>query len=185
MTELGKKASDFSLPDFNGKTYSLSDFKSKPVLLAMFICNHCPYVKHVRHQLGELYNEYNEKGLAVVGINSNDATNYQDDSPANMKKMARENNWHFPYLIDETQEVAKKYRAACTPDFFLFDSARILRYRGQLDDSRPDNGRPVTGKDLRTAIDAVLSGKVVLSNQKPSIGCNIKWKKSNEPTYFG
>lgn len=185
MTELGKHAPDFLLPDFNGKTHSLNDFQGKPALLVMFICNHCPYVKHVRHELGKLYHDYNGKGLGIVGINSNDAENYPDDSSANMKKMARESNWLFPYLIDETQEIAKKYRAACTPDFFLYDGARILRYRGQLDDSRPESGKPVQGKDLRAAIDSVLSGKIVSSIQKPSVGCNIKWKKGNEPSYFG
>lgn len=184
MSELGTKAHDFSLPDFNGKTFSLGDFKEKPALLVMFICNHCPYVKHVRQELGKLYQDYKNKGLAVVGINSNDTENYPDDSPPKMKKMAEENNWQFPYLLDETQEIAKKYRAACTPDFFLYDKERKLRYRGQLDESRPDSGKPVTGKDLRTAIDAVLTDKLVANDQKPSMGCNIKWKAGNEPTYF-
>ena len=184
MSELGIKAYDFSLPDFNGKTFSLRDFKEKPALLVMFICNHCPYVKHVRQELGKLYQDYKNKGLAVVGINSNDTENYPDDSPPKMKKMAEENNWQFPYLLDETQEIAKKYRAACTPDFFLYDKERKLRYRGRLDESRPDSGKPVTGKDLRAAIDAVLTGKLVANDQKPSMGCNIKWKAGNEPKYF-
>ncbi len=184
MSELGTQAPDFSLPDFNGKTFSLADFKEKPALLIMFICNHCPYVKHIRQELGKFYQVYRSKELAVVGINSNDIKNYPDDSPAKMKTMAAENNWQFPYLLDEAQAIAKKYRAACTPDFFLYDSERKLRYRGQFDDSRPDSGKPLTGKDLRAAVDAVLTGKPVSKDQKPSMGCNIKWKAGNEPDYF-
>ncbi len=184
MSELGTQAPDFSLPDFNGKMFSLGDFKEKRALLVMFICNHCPYVKHIRQELGKFHQEYKNKGLAIAGINSNDVANYPDDSPAQMKKMAAGNDWQFPYLLDETQEIGKKYRAACTPDFFLYDKERKLRYRGQFDDSRPDSGKPVTGKDLRAAVDAVLTGRPVSKDQRPSMGCNIKWKVGSEPEYF-
>lgn len=183
MTELGTKAPDFKLPDLKGKLVSRDDFKAKRALLVMFICNHCPYVKHVRKELANLYRDYRDKDIGIVGINSNDVVKYPDDSPENMKKMAQENRWEFPYLFDETQRVAKSYRAACTPDFFLYDENRNLVYRGQLDDSRPDSGKPVTGKDLRAAIGAVLSGKPVPSEQRASMGCNIKWKPGNEPKY--
>ncbi|MBI4431004.1 MAG: thioredoxin family protein [Candidatus Omnitrophica bacterium] len=185
MTELGSPAPDFSLPDLDGKIVSLTDFTDRPALLVMFICNHCPYVKHVRKELGKLYGDYCDKGLAVVGINSNDIANYPEDCPENMKKMACENDWRFPYLLDDSQETAKRYRAACTPDFFLYGARQKLVYRGQLDESRPDNGKPITGKDLRAAIDAVLTGAPISKNQKPSMGCNIKWKAGNEPDYFG
>ena len=183
MLELATAAPDFRLPDTNGRTVSLSDFKDAPALLVMFICNHCPYVKHVRGELAKLGKDYQERGVAVVGINSNDAERYPDDGPDKMRDEARTAGYTFPYLYDETQAVARAYRAACTPDFFLFDKARRLVYRGQLDDSRPSTGRPVTGADLRAALDAVLAGRTVAADQKPSAGCNIKWKPGNEPSY--
>lgn len=151
----------------------------------MFICNHCPYVKHVRGELAKIGREYQAKDVAVIAINSNDATKYPADSPEKMKQESQEAGYTFPYLFDETQEIAKTYRAACTPDFFLFDGKQKLVYRGQLDDSRPGNNVPVTGKDLRAALEAVLSGQPVSPKQTPSMGCNIKWKPGNEPAYFG
>lgn len=186
MLELGTPAPEFTLKDFDGKVYSLKDFAEAPALLVMFICNHCPYVKHLQKELVKFCREYQQKGLAVVAINSNDYSAYPDDSPQKMKEVAMELGYTFPYLVDETQEVAKAYRAACTPDFFLFDKDRKLVYRGQFDDSRPkmENPPPVTGKDLREAVEAVLSGRPVSKNQKPSMGCNIKWKPGNEPYYF-
>jgi thiol-disulfide isomerase/thioredoxin len=153
-------------------------------LLVLFICNHCPYVKLIRDELARLGREYQTRGVALVAINSNDVANYPDDSPAKMAEEARLAGYTFPYLFDETQAVAKAYRASCTPDFYLFDRERRLVYRGQFDDSRPGNGVAVTGRDLRAALDALLSGKPVLSDQKPSLGCNIKWKPGNEPEYF-
>lgn len=183
MPALGMTAPDFSLPDTNGTIVSLRDFKNAPALLVMFICNHCPFVKHVRAELAKLGAEYQKRGAAIVAINSNDVTKYPDDSPAKMKEEVQSAGYTFPYLFDETQDVAKTYQAACTPDFFLFDKNRRLVYRGQLDDSRPSLNIPVTGKDLRAALDAALAGKPVASDQKPSIGCNIKWKPGNEPTY--
>ena len=164
---------------------SLTDLKNARALLVVFMCNHCPFVKHIRAGLAQLAREYQPRGLAVVGISSNDVANYPEDSPAKMAEEARAAGYVFPYLYDETQEVAKAYHAACTPDIYLFDKDQRLAYRGQFDDSRPGNGLPVTGKDLRAAIDAVLASKPVSANQKPSIGCNIKWKPGNEPTYFG
>jgi peroxiredoxin len=184
MLPLGTAAPDFRLPDTNGKTISLSDFKGKPLLVA-FICNHCPYVKHIRAGLAQLARDYQPRGAAIAGINANDTANYPDDSPAKMKEEVKSAGYHFPYLHDESQAAAKAYRAACTPDFYLFDKDHRLVYRGQFDDSRPGNTFPVDGKDLRAALDAVLSGKQVPPNQKPSIGCNIKWKPGNEPDYFG
>jgi peroxiredoxin len=184
MLPLGTTAPDFELPDTNGKTVSLAGFKDKPALLVLFICNHCPYVKHLRAGLAQLARDYLPRGAAIVGINSNDVANYSDDSPAKMKEEVKSAGYLFPYLYDETQAVAKAYRAACTPDIYLFDKARKLVYRGQFDDSRPGNGIPVTGKDLRAALDAVLAGKSVSSHQKASMGCNIKWKAGNEPDYF-
>jgi thiol-disulfide isomerase/thioredoxin len=148
------------------------------------MCNHCPYVKHIRDDLAKLARDYRQHGVAVVGINSNDVGNYPADSPARMMEEATAAGYVFPYLYDETQAVAKAYRAACTPDFYLFDKERRLVYRGQFDDSRPGNGVPVTGKDVRAALDAVLAGKPVSLTQRPSIGCNIKWKPGNEPDYF-
>jgi peroxiredoxin len=183
MLPLGTSAPDFRLPDTTGKTVSLADFKNASALLVMFICNHCPYVKHIRAGLAQLGRDYQARGVAVVAISANDAANYPEDAPAKMKEEARGAGYTFPYLHDATQAVAKAYRAACTPDFFLFDGARKLVYRGQFDDSRPGNGVPVTGKDLRAALDAVLAGKPAPKDQKPSIGCNIKWKPGNEPDY--
>ena len=183
MLPLGTTAPDFSLQDTNGNTVSLADLKDSPALLVIFMCNHCPYVKHIRAGLAQLAHDYQPKRVAIVGINSNDVANYPEDSPARMKDEVKSAGYIFPYLYDETQAVAKAYRAACTPDIFLFDKNRKLVYRGQLDDSRPGNGIPVTGKDLRAALDAVLAGKPVPPNQKASIGCNIKWKAGNEPDY--
>jgi peroxiredoxin len=184
MLPLGTTAPDFTLPDTNGKTVSLANFKDKPALLVMFICNHCPYVKHIRTGLAQLARDYLPRGVGIVGINSNDVANYPDDSPAKMKEEVKSAGYLFPYLYDESQAVAKAYRAACTPDIYLFDKGLKLAYRGQFDDSRPGNGIPVTGKDLRAALDAVLAGKPVSPNQKTSMGCNIKWKEGNEPDYF-
>ena len=184
MLPLGTTAPDFQLPDTNGKTVSLADFKNAPELLVIFMCNHCPYVIHIRAGLAQLAYDYAAKNVAIVGINSNDAKNYPDDSPTKMKDEVKSTGYIFPYLYDETQAVAKSYHAACTPDFFLFDRGRRLVYRGQFDGSRPGNGIPVTGKDLRAAIDAILAGKPTSEFQAPSIGCNIKWKSGNEPDYF-
>jgi peroxiredoxin len=184
MLPLGTTAPDFKLPDTNGKMISLSDFKNAPALLVLFICNHCPYVKHIRGGLAQLARDYTSKGVAIVGISSNDVENYPDDSPARMKEEVKSAGYIFPYLYDETQAVAKAYRAACTPDIYLFDKGHKLVYRGQMDDSRPNSGVPVTGKDLRAALDAVLAGKPVPPNQKASVGCNIKWKAGNAPDYF-
>jgi len=176
MLPLGTSAPSFSLPDVSGKTVSIADFQKAPALLVMFICNHCPYVKHVQSGLAQLARDYQARGAAIVAISSNDVTSHPDDSPARMAVEAKEAGYTFPYLYDESQAVARSYQAACTPDFFLFDREKRLVYRGQLDDSRPGNGVPVTGKDLRAALDAVLAGKPVATEQKPSIGCNIKWK---------
>ena len=184
MLPLGTTAPDFQLPDTNGKMVSLADFKGAPALLVLFICNHCPYVKHIRAELAELGRNYQAKGVAIVAISSNDAKNYPDDSPEKMKQEVKSAGYTFPYLYDETQAVAKAYRAACTPDIFLFDKNQKLVYRGQLDSSRPGNDVPVTGEDLRAALDAVLAGTPVSENQTPSIGCNIKWKSGNAPKYF-
>jgi peroxiredoxin len=183
MLELGTVAPDFRLPATNGKIVSLSDLLPAPALLVMFICNHCPYVKHIAYELAQLGHDYH-KGVAIFGINSNDAKNYPADNPAMMKQEVAAMGYVFPYLFDETQAVAKAYHAACTPDFFVFDAEKKLVYRGQFDDSRPGNGQLVTGKDLRAALEAVLSGKPVSTAQKPSMGCNIKWKSGNEPDYF-
>lgn len=184
MLPLGAKAPDFALPDTEGRIVRLSDFDGAPALLVIFLCNHCPYVKHIADTLAKFAKEYQEKGVAIVAINSNDVQSYPDDSPEKMREEVKLRGYTFPYLYDETQEVAKAYRAACTPDFFLFDKDRRLVYRGQFDDSRPGNGIPVTGKDLRAALDALLAGKPVSPDQKPSLGCNIKWKPGNEPEYF-
>ena len=183
MPPLGAAAPDFRLPDIYGNLVSRSDFRNRPGLLVVFMCNHCPYVIHLRSALAQLAREYMPRGIAMVGINANDVARYAADSPAKMAAEAKATGYIFPYLYDETQAVAKAYRAACTPDFFLFDAAEKLVYRGQFDDSRPGNGLPVTGKDLRAALDAVLTGQPVASQQKPSIGCNIKWKPGNEPGY--
>jgi peroxiredoxin len=184
MLPLGTTPPDFRLPDTTGKTVSLADFKDASALVLVFMCNHCPYVKHLRGGLAQLARDYQPRGVAVVGISSNDVANYPADSPAKMAEEARAAGYIFPYLYDESQDVAKAYRAACTPDIFMFDRNRQLAYRGQFDDSRPGNGLPVTGKDLRAALDAVLAGRPVSPNQKPSIGCNIKWKPGHEPDYF-
>ncbi len=184
MLPLGTRAPEFRLPDTSGKPVSLKDFSSTPALLVVFMCNHCPYVKHIRSGLAQLARDYQPRGVAMVGINSNDVANYPADSPPKMAEEVKTAGYTFPYLYDETQAVAKAYRAACTPDFYLFDGEQRLVYRGQFDDSRPGNGLPVSGKDLRAALDAVLAGKPVASKQTPSIGCNIKWKPGNEPEYF-
>jgi peroxiredoxin len=186
MLPLGTVAPAFSLPDaVSGKNVAIDDFKNAPALLVMFICNHCPFVKHVRSELAKLARDYQAQGVAIVGISSNDIQTHPDDSPAKMAEEAKAAGYTFPYLFDETQAVAKAYQAACTPDFFVFDKDRKLAYRGQLDDSRPSNGLPVTGQDLRAALDAVLAGRAISGEQRPSIGCNIKWKAGNEPSYFG
>jgi peroxiredoxin len=174
---LGTEGPAFRLPDPHGKWVSSNDLKSAPAFLVAFICNHCPYVKHIRSEFVEFAKEYQARGVAVVAISSNDAESYPEDGPAQMAAEIKDAGYTFPYLYDETQDVAKAYRAACTPDFFLFDRDRRLVYRGQFDDSRPSNGRPVTGADLRTALDAVLSGRPVSADQKPSVGCSIKWKR--------
>jgi peroxiredoxin len=184
MLPLGTQAPSFSLPNIDGRMVSLGDFKDIPALLVAFICNHCPYVKHVASAFRDLAQEYQSKGVGVVAINSNDVANYPADSPEQMVHEAENRGYTFPYLYDESQEVAKAYAAACTPDFYVFDKNHKLVYRGQMDSSRPDSGNPVTGKDLRAALDAVLAGKSVPAEQKPSLGCNIKWKPGNEPSYF-
>ena len=178
MLPLGITAPDFSLPDIRGNKVSLNDFQDAPALLVIFMCNHCPFVIHVREKLVELVKKYQQAGVAVVAINSNDVENYPEDSPAKMAEYAHKYGYTFPYLYDQTQEVARSYDAACTPDFFLFDKERSLVYRGQMDDSRPNSGIPVTGTDLTAAIEALLAGKEVPPDQKPSMGCNIKWKNS-------
>lgn len=186
MLALGTLAPDFQLPDVvSGKIISLETFAQKKALLVMFICKHCPFVKHIQIQLSILGKDYQNTDLGIVAISANDAVKYPDDSPEQLKQMAVELGFTFPLCYDETQEVAKTYTAACTPDFFLFDSDRHLVYRGQLDDSRPSTEMPVTGADLRQAIDTTLSGKPVNPEQKPSLGCNIKWKPGNEPSYYG
>jgi len=177
MVSLGTKAPGFTLPDtISGKQVSFFDVKGKKGTVIMFICNHCPFVKHVNQELVKLANEYIGKGIGFAAINSNDADNYPEDSPDKMKEAALQLKYPFPYLYDETQEVAKAYNAACTPDFFIYDSNGHLVYRGQLDDSRPGNGIPVTGKDIRHTLDCILNNKPIPVEQRPSIGCNIKWK---------
>ncbi|ABA22526.1 conserved hypothetical protein [Trichormus variabilis ATCC 29413] len=179
MVPIGTQAPDFHLPDVvSGKTISLSTFADKKALLVMFICRHCPFVKHIQDELTRIGQDYATRDLGIVAISANDAENYPDDAPESLKALAIELGWQFPFCYDETQETAKAYTAACTPDFFVFDDHRHLAYRGQLDDSRPSNGKPVTGADLRAAIDAVLAGKPVIDEQKPSVGCNIKWKST-------
>ncbi len=185
MLPLGTRAPGFELADYDGETWSLEDFADAPGLLVMFICNHCPFVIHVREELARLSTEYAARGVAVVGIMSNDYAKYSDDTPAKMKVEAETYGYRFPYLVDEDQSVAKAYQAACTPDFFLFDAEQRLVYRGQLDASRPGNGEPVTGADLRRALEALLSGETQADTQIPSVGCNIKWKPGNEPPYYG
>jgi peroxiredoxin len=183
MAPLGTTAPDFRLPDTDGKFVSLSDFSGAPALLVAFICNHCPFVKHIQASFAKLVREYQARGVAVVGINSNDAVNYPADSPAKMVEEKKAAGYTFAYLFDRNQEVAKDFRAACTPDFFLYDRDFRLVYRGQMDASRPGNGKPNDGADLRAALDAVLAGKPVAEEQIPSIGCNIKWEPGNEPNY--
>ena len=182
MLQLGTKAPEFSLPNIDGSVVSLADFADKKGLLVVFMCNHCPFIKHLRTELSEFGNEYQDKGLGVVGISSNDVASHPDDSPEKMAEEAAEAGYRFAYVYDESQEVAKAYKAACTPDFFLFDSDMTLAYRGQFDGSRPGNDIPVTGADLRAACDQVLAGEPVPVEQKPSIGCNIKWIAA--PEYF-
>lgn len=184
MLSLGTKAPDFSLPDTAGKEVSLSDYDNGKPLLVVFMCNHCPYVKHIQYDFAELVQEYQKKGAAVVGISANDVENFPEDSPENMARVAEDIGYTFDYLYDESQEVAKAYHAACTPDFFLFDGDRKLFYRGQMDSSRPGNDIPITGQDLRDAFDRVLAGEEAPEVQRPSLGCNIKWKPGNEPDYF-
>ena len=184
MLALGTKAPEFSLPDFMGRSVSIRDFDDKKALLVVFMCNHCPYVKHIKPFFSSLVKEYQQKGIAVVGINANDSDSHPEDAPEHMKRDAEEYGYTFPYLIDSSQETAKAYTAACTPDFFLFDRERKLVYRGQMDDSRPGNDKPLNGKDLKNALDAVLEGSPVSEEQKPSMGCNIKWKPGKEPDYF-
>ena len=184
MLSLGTSAPPFALRDVvSGQTYQLDSFASKSALLVMFLCRHCPYVVHVQDEITRLGRDYESSGLGIVGISSNDPGHYPDDAPERLKEMAQRLGFRFPFCFDEAQDVARAYKAACTPDFYLFDKARRLAYRGQLDDSRPGTSKPVTGRDLRTAIDAVLGGKPVDSNQKASVGCSIKWKPGNAPSY--
>ena len=185
MLPLGTPIPEFSLKNaVDGSTVSSSDLRGPAGMVVMFICNHCPFVKHVMEELGYVANDYGSHGIAFVAINSNDVTKYPDDAPERMRELAGAQGWEFPYLFDESQEVAKAYKAACTPDFFVFDGEQKLVYRGQLDDSRPETEIPVTGNNLRAALDAVLAGQPVSEEQKPSLGCNIKWKAGNEPDYF-
>jgi peroxiredoxin len=177
MAPLGMAAPSFRLPDTEGRMVSLTDFAAAPAVLVAFICNHCPYVKHIRKAFAELAKDYQFRGVVVIGISSNDAVAYPDDSPEKMKHEKAVAGYTFPYLYDESQEVARAYHAACTPDFFVFDKDRKLAYRGQMDASRPGNDKPNDGADLRAALDAVLAGQPPATKQLPSIGCNIKWKK--------
>lgn len=184
MLPLGTKAPGFTLLDpATGKQRSLFEFNA-PATVIMFICNHCPFVIHVRDEITRLARDYGAKGVAFIGVNSNSEETHPEDGPQHMAELVRELGWKFPFLFDATQEVAKAYHAACTPDFFVFDRDHRLAYRGQLDESRPSNGKPVNGTDLRAAIDAVLAGRPAAAEQRPSIGCNIKWKAGNEPDYF-
>ena len=184
MLPLGTKMPSFRLPDPQGKWVSSEDYAEAPAFLVAFICNHCPYVKHIRSHFAQLAREYQAKGVAIVAVNSNDVKSYPEDSPEMMAKEIKAVGYTFPYLYDGSQEVAKAFRAACTPDFYLFDRERRLVYRGQMDDSRPGNARPITGRDLRAALEAVLAGRAVPPDQKPSVGCNIKWKRGSAPDYF-
>lgn len=190
MLELGTRAPDFRLPNHNpgwgevGKIVSLDDFAGAKAYLVMFICNHCPYVVHVARVLAKIGKDYQARGVAVAAINANDVTNYPDDSPEKMAEQANTRGYTFSYLYDEDQAVARAYAAACTPDVYVFDADRRLVYRGQVDDSRPNSGMPATGDDLKAALDAALAGQPVPGDQKPSMGCNIKWKKGNAPAYF-
>ena len=182
MLPLGTPAPPFALPDVvTGQVINLESFRSKAALLVMFICRHCPYVQHIQQEITKLGQDYADTGLGMIAISSNDPASYPDDAPDRLKELAQRLQWRFPFGFDQTQEVAKTYQAACTPDFYLFDGERRLVYRGQLDDSRPGNNKPVTGRDLRAAIEAVLAGQPVTVNQQPSIGCSIKWKPGNAP----
>ena len=185
MLELGTIAPDFTLPDPTGRQFALADQEIDKGLLIIFMCNHCPYVIHIREQLVAAIRRYQELGIAVVAINSNDYTAHPDDSPAKMADDAKVFDYSFPYLVDENQQVARAYRAACTPDLFLFDAGKRLVYRGQFDGARPGNNIPVSGADLTAAVQNVMSGKPIAAHQQPSMGCNIKWKAGNEPDYFG
>lgn len=186
MMELGTKAPDFSLPEVRtGETVSLNDFKDKEALLVVFMCAHCPYVKLVENELAAIGREFQNRSFGMVAISANDAENYPEDAPPKLKEQAEKLNFVFPYLYDQSQETAKAYRAACTPDIFLFNSDRELVYRGQLDDARPGNDKQVTGKNLRIAIESLYEGKPIPELQIPATGCNIKWKPGNEPKYFG
>ena len=186
LLPLGTKMPGFSLTDaVSGAEVTDQDFQDHEALVVMFICNHCPFVKHVVEELGRLGRDYLRQDVGIVAINSNDVRNYPQDGPEHMKALAEREGWEFPYLLDATQQVARDYRAACTPDFFVFDKERKLVYRGQLDDSRPGSGRPVTGRDLRAALDAVLAGEAVAERQTASLGCNIKWTPGNAPNYYG
>ena len=179
---LGQPAPDFTLPDPSGKSFRLRDLANEKLTVVVFACNHCPYVVHIRDAFGRLAREFQPRGVAFVAINSNDASQYPDDAPSLMPTFAKSGGWNFPYLVDESQQVARAWHAACTPDFFVLDAAGKLAYAGQFDSSRPGNGEPVDGRDLRTALEALLSGRAVPLAQKPSLGCNIKWKPGNEPT---
>ena len=183
MVELGTEAPAFSLPDTHGNTVSLDDLAGAKAYLIAFICNHCPFVKHVEQELGRIARAYQQKGVAVIGICSNDLENYADDRPEKLEEQRQRAGFDFPYLVDADQSVAKAYCAACTPDFFVYDADRKLFYRGQMDDSRPDSGIEVTGTDLRSALDTCLAGENPPREQKPSLGCNIKWKKGTAPSY--
>ena len=184
MLKLGTQMPEFSLPDTDGKPVAGADLLGGPGTLVAFICNHCPFVIHVREEMVRLIKEYQQKGIKAVAISANDAQTHPDDGPKKMAEIARDYGFSFPYLYDKTQETAKAFQAACTPDFFLFDGDGKLFYRGQMDDSRPGNDRPVNGADLRRALDALLAGKPAPEPQKPSMGCNIKWRSGNEPAYF-
>lgn len=186
MLALGTPAPAFSLPDVvSGDTISLASFEDKEALLVMFICAHCPFVKHIEVELARLGQDYGPQGVGIVAISANSVQTHPQDGPEHLKTQADTFGFTFPYCYDASQDVAKQYTAACTPDFFVFDRSRTLAYRGQLDDSRPSNGKPVTGQDLRAALDGVLAGRAPIADQVPSIGCNIKWTPGNEPPYFG
>jgi peroxiredoxin len=180
MLELGTEAPDFTLPTLDGDPVSLSD-SAGPAVLVAFLCNHCPYVRHVERGFADLAREYQQRGVVIVGICSNDSDAYPEDGADGLRRQVSRAGFTFPYLIDDSQEVARAYRAACTPDFFLFDGDRRLVYRGQLDASRPGSALPVTGADLRAALDAVLADEPVPQNQRPSVGCSIKWRPGNQP----
>jgi peroxiredoxin len=184
MLALGTPAPAFDLPDFDGRRHALADFAGSRALLVVFTCEHCPFARHIRGAFAQFAREYAPRGLAIVAVNSNDLDAYPQDGPDAMRREAESSGYVFPYLLDADQSVAKAFRAACTPDFFLFDAARRLVYRGQFDDSRPGDGRPVTGADLRRAVDAVLAGLPADADQRPSVGCNIKWRPGAEPDYF-